>query len=213
MRTISQPASASSTVWRDGRFRVHRVARDHRLDPNRIRAADADAAHHHLAGGAALVAIRIFAVVHCLPLGGLQGEGAAFSAGGDSFREDFWSLLAKQIANIEEADVEHVADDERGAGGLHPLQDPHVYRLSPDTFNDGQDDVSAIQHRNRQHIEDRQVDVEDDAKPKRELPAVLALEQHIIDAHDHDGAAHVLELHVRAGRRHGAERLSVLVML
>jgi hypothetical protein len=43
----------------DRRRGVHRVARDHRLDPNRIEAADADLAHLYLAGKAALVDVRI----------------------------------------------------------------------------------------------------------------------------------------------------------
>jgi hypothetical protein len=42
----------------DGRRGVHRVAGDHRLDADRIRAAEAHVAHAHLAGGATLVVIR-----------------------------------------------------------------------------------------------------------------------------------------------------------
>jgi hypothetical protein len=47
--------SASSIVCAMDAFRVHRVAGDHRLDANRIRAADAHAADHHLTGDAALI--------------------------------------------------------------------------------------------------------------------------------------------------------------
>ena len=48
----------------DAGVRVHRVARDHRLEADRVRAADADRADHHLTGGAAGVGIRALAVIH-----------------------------------------------------------------------------------------------------------------------------------------------------
>ena len=67
--------------------------------------------------------------------------------------------------------------------------------------------MTAIEDRDRQHVQNGEVDVENDAEPKSELPAILTLEQHVIDAHDHNRAAHMLELHVRAGRRHRANRL------
>ena len=47
---------------RDRRLGVHRVARDHRLDANRIRAADADVADHHLTRNAAAIGEWIIAV-------------------------------------------------------------------------------------------------------------------------------------------------------
>ena len=70
---------------RDGRFGIHRVASDHRLDTDRIRPTDADAADYHFARCATRVAEWIGAIVHrsygagvgCVSLGGRFGS--AFS--------------------------------------------------------------------------------------------------------------------------------------
>src|SRR5947199_162057 len=59
----------------DGHLRVHRVARDHRLDPDRIRPAHPDAADHHFAGNAAVIMKRISAVIHKTP--NLRNRGQA----------------------------------------------------------------------------------------------------------------------------------------
>jgi hypothetical protein len=62
----------------DRHFRVHRVARDHRLDPDRICATDADVADHHLTGDAAIIIKRISAVIH--ETANLQNPGQARNA-------------------------------------------------------------------------------------------------------------------------------------
>ena len=48
----------------DRSLRVHRVARDHRLDADRICAPNPDVAHHHLPRDAALISKGIFAIPH-----------------------------------------------------------------------------------------------------------------------------------------------------
>ena len=62
----------------DRHLRVHRVACDHRLDPDRICATDADVADHHLAGDATTIIKRINAVIH--ETGNLQNPGQARNA-------------------------------------------------------------------------------------------------------------------------------------
>ena len=62
----------------DRHLRVHCVARDHRLDPDRICATDADVADHHLAGDTTMIIKRISAVIHETP--NLQNPGQARNA-------------------------------------------------------------------------------------------------------------------------------------
>src|SRR5947208_5044202 len=101
------------------------------------------------------------------------------------------ALHPGQVLHVVKGDVDHVADNENGAGGLHDLEHPDIDRLAPHTFHQSKGDVPAIEHWNRQHIQNRQVDAQDDAEPQGELPAVLALKQHVIDAGDPEWAAHM----------------------
>ena len=59
----------------DRHLGVHRVARDHRLDADRIRPAHTDFADHHLAGDAAMIIERINAIVHNAPNLRNRGQG------------------------------------------------------------------------------------------------------------------------------------------
>ena len=44
-------------------------------------------------------------------------------------------------------------------------------------FDDREHDVSAIQDRDREHIQDREVHIQNDTEPERELPAAFALKE------------------------------------
>ena len=68
--------------------------------------------------------------------------------------------------------------------------------------------MATIQDRDRQKIDHRQVDVENDAKPQRELPAEIAVKQTIIGLHDHDRAADVLQLNVGLRRQERTDRVA-----
>src|SRR5436190_23365175 len=62
----------------DRHLRVHRVARDHRLDADWICPTDADVADHHLAGDATTIIKKINAVIH--ETRNLQNPGQARNA-------------------------------------------------------------------------------------------------------------------------------------
>ena len=83
----------------------------------------------------------------------------------------------------------------------------NVHRLAADRFDDREHDVPAVQDRDRQHVQDGEVHVQNDAEPERELPAAFALEEEVIDPPDPDRPAQVLELHVRFRRGDGADRV------
>ena len=61
--------------------------------------------------------------------------------------------------------------------------------------------MSAIQHRQRQQIEQCEIDVEDDAEPQHAPPAVLVLKQIAIDADDHHRAAELLHADFALGKQ------------
>ena len=61
----------------------------------------------------------------------------------------FWPR-DEHVADVEEGDIEHEADEQHRTGRLHGLEHVHVDRLAPDAFDDGENDVSAIENRERQ---------------------------------------------------------------
>src|SRR6476659_6669604 len=64
------------------------------------------------------------------------------------------AVSPEQIANVEEADVKHVTDDQGRAAALDPFEDPHVHRFAPHAFDDRQDNVAAVENWNRKHVQD-----------------------------------------------------------
>src|SRR5690242_20168785 len=57
-----------------------------------------------------------------------------------------------QILYVEESDVDHITDDYHCAACLNHLQHTHVYRFTAYGFDDGQNDVTAVENWNRQHV-------------------------------------------------------------
>ena len=90
------------------------------------------------------------------------------------------------------------------AAGLDDLEESHIDRSPPDGLDEGERDVAAVEHRDRQQIEEGQVDVEHHAEPERQPPA-FGSGRHVVDAHHHHRPAHVLELYVALGRRDRAD--------
>src|SRR4029077_11103565 len=89
-----------------------------------------------------------------------------------------------QILHVEERDVEHVTDNQHGTAGLNHLEHANVHRFAPDRLDQRQHDVASIKHRNGQQIQNRQVYVENHAKPQCQLPPAFALEKQIVDTTD-----------------------------
>src|SRR5207253_5537050 len=79
-----------------------------------------------------------------------------------------------QILHVEKADVSNRADDQNRANALHYFEHAHVQRLAPDRFDQSKQNMSAVEHRDRQHVQNGEVHVQNDAEPKRQLPAALA---------------------------------------
>ena len=56
------------------------------------------------------------------------------------------------------------------------LKDVHAERAAADPFEERKGDVAAVEHGEREEVEEREVDVDEDGEPERELPAVGAAE-------------------------------------
>src|SRR5439155_10660947 len=112
-----------------------------------------------------------------------------------------------QILHVEERDIKHVTDDHHGAACLYDLQHTHVHWPAADRFDDRQYNVATIEDWNRQHVQDRQVHIQNHTKPQRQLPAAFTLEKEIVNATDSDRTAQMLQFYVRLGRGNCANRL------
>src|SRR5205823_4316196 len=84
--------------------------------------------------------------------------------------------------SIEKADVSNRANDQNSADTLHHFEHAHVQRFASDRLDQSEQDVPTVQHRNREHVQDREIDVQDYAQPKGQLPAALAHEEQIINS-------------------------------
>src|SRR6202021_2451016 len=80
---------------------------------------------------------------------------------------------AKQIARVKKSDVEHELDHQDGAGILNGAKHADVVRFAANAFDESQQNVAAIQHGNRQQVDQSQVYIEHHAEPDGQLPAVL----------------------------------------
>ena len=72
-------------------------------------------------------------------------------------------------------------------------------------------DVAAVERRDGEHVHQREVHVDDHAEPQHEQPAVLALKEHVVDAHHHHRPAELLDADAALrGRRELFHRLENL---
>src|SRR5438034_426710 len=106
----------------------------------------------------------------------------------------------RQILHVEKCDIQHVTDNQHGAARLYHFQHMHVYRSATYRFNNGEQNMPAVEHGYRQHVQNREVHVQNYAEPEGELPAAFALEKQIVNATDTDWAAQVLQFHIRFRR-------------
>src|SRR5215472_14604738 len=93
------------------------------------------------------------------------------------------------VARIEEGDEQHETDKQHGASGLQVLQYFRADRAAANRFNQSQCDMAAVQDRERQQVEHGQIDVDQDAVPENQTPAMLAEKQIAIKPHDHNRPA------------------------
>jgi hypothetical protein len=66
---------------------------------------------------------------------------------------------AQPVASIEERNVNHEADEQDGKPALNGIQNSRAHRTAANGFNQRQHDVPAIEHRQRQQVEQRKIDV------------------------------------------------------
>src|SRR5205823_6271855 len=76
----------------------------------------------------------------------------------------------RQILDIEERDIKHVADDQHRTARVNNFEQSNIQRFTPNSFYHCQHDVPAIEDRKGHHIYDREVHVQNHAKPEREPP-------------------------------------------
>src|ERR1700733_1555759 len=104
--------------------------------------------------------------------------------------------IPRQILCIVKRDVEHEPDQEESAPALDDLKNPEIDRSTADSFDQSQYDMPTVQHRDWQKVDHGKVYIEDHAKPERQLPPKIAIEQTVVGLHDHDRTAHVLKLDI-----------------
>src|ERR1043166_8104448 len=77
------------------------------------------------------------------------------------FGGELWAATsAKEVLHVEKGDVNHEPDNEEGAGGLHYFEHTHVDRAPSHRFHNRKQNVAAIEHRNRQQIKQREINIE-----------------------------------------------------
>ena len=94
-----------------------------------------------------------------------------------------------------------------GTGRLNDLENAHVHRFTTHRFDDRQHDVTTIENGNRQHVQNRQVHIQNHAEPQREPPAAFASGKADNKYDRCRRAAQVLQLNVRLRRCHCADCL------
>lgn len=114
------------------------------------------------------------------PLGGLSGENPSGGGAGSYF-----------IPDVLGGDVEEEAEQDHGEGGLDDLQDLGFHRPAGHHFSEGKNDMSAVQDGEREHVEDGEVDVEEDQESDEAAPAVFREEKIEHDRADADRAGKV----------------------
>ncbi len=201
MRTIWQPTATSSSVCLTHQRGVHRVAGEHGLFHDGMIAADDHAAVRRIADDdfarlAAVIKVRRFAVAH---------DGNYLLRRENHRRFAVGAGAAQPVAGVEERDVNHEGDQQHGETALDEVQDARAHRPAADGFNQRERDVSAVEHRQRQQVEQRKIHVEDDAEPQHAPPAVFVLKQIAVNADDHHRAAELLDADLALGREQSAD--------
>src|SRR5690348_17411206 len=87
---------------------------------------------------------------------------------------------AYPIARVEECDKKHETDQESSASGLDVLEEFHADGTPAYGLYSSQGNMAAVEHRKRQHVQHREIDVKHDTKPKHAPPAIFSLEKSFI---------------------------------
>src|SRR5215467_8424891 len=89
---------------------------------------------------------------------------------------------AHPIAGIKKGNEEHETNENDSAGGLQVLQHRGTDRPATDCFKKRECDVTSVKHRKREHIQQSQVNVNNDTEPKHQPPAIFAFKKVGIEA-------------------------------
>src|SRR5208337_349506 len=81
---------------------------------------------------------------------------------------------AQPVAGVEERDIDHEANEQNHKPGLDTVQNSRTHRTAADGFDEREGDMPAVEHRQREQIDQREIHIEDDAEPQYAPPAVLA---------------------------------------
>ncbi|MFM1944158.1 MAG: hypothetical protein RI897_3140 [Verrucomicrobiota bacterium] len=207
----------------DAEVGVHGVAGDHGLDDDGVVASDGNASvlwvtDDDFAGESAGKGVGGWAVAH----GGLwdttwsDGSGGRGLLGGGCSRGillgcevDFFGggAFPREVLYVEDRDVEHISDNEEGAGALEDGESSVVDGFTSGAFDEGEQDMAAVEDGDGQEVEEGEVDIEDDAKPQGLAPAVFVGEEHVINTHDADESGKVLGLDIRFWGKEGLESI------
>ena len=102
--------------------------------------------------------------------------------------------LGEEPLNVKEGDVKHEGKKENDKQDLSTFEKGQGKRFSTKLLDRGENHVSTIENRNRQQVEDRQVDVDEDDEPKEFFESYPGEDAQVVD--DSHGAAHVAQFNV-----------------
>ena len=109
--------------------------------------------------------------------------------------------------DIEKGDKNHEGNDDESTTCLDEFEDANIHRLSADRLDECEGDVATVEHGNGEHIEHREVDIEDDAEPESHTDAFGIGEHIVVGVHHHYWATHVLNTDARFARDHRVDRI------
>ncbi len=116
-------------------------------------------------------------------------------------------FASEEIGDVEEGEVGHEGHGGEGAGGLEPAEVFGVEGFFAEAFDDGEGDMTAIEHGEGEEVGEGEVDVEEDGEGEGEEPTAIIFEDAVVDFHDADGAAEVLGADVASFGEEGVEHI------
>src|SRR4051812_25101007 len=107
---------------------------------------------------------------------GIRNSAWSFLWGEYNRLDPFGVRAAHPVAGVEERDVEHEPDEEHRETGLDVVEEFGAHGAAADEFEQRQQDMPAIEDRQRQQVEHGEVHVEDDTEPQDASPAFFVLQ-------------------------------------
>src|SRR6266436_5282990 len=111
------------------------------------------------------------------------------------FNRLLFRVPPRQILDVVKSNVNHESDQQHGTACLDRADDASADGLAPNSFDDGEQNVASVEDRDGQHIQQSEINVHQYAEPNSQAPALLTVEQAIIDVHDFNRAAEVLDFY------------------